>query len=123
MRGKFEDLEVWQESQNLAVMIYGAVKKFPADEKFGLVDQLRRASSSVSANIAEGYGRDGRADTQHFLAIAVGSLLETKSFLYLANRLGYIDEQELDTCIAQVEKCHKLLRGFRNWLKNYPEEN
>lgn len=109
----FEDLIVWQESQILAVQIYKITKLFPKDELFGLTSQVRRAVSSVSANIAEGFGRASLNDKRHFMTIAYGSLLETKNFLYLAHKLNYIDKSELDTLLKQTVSCQKLLNAFK----------
>jgi four helix bundle protein len=83
----FEQLNVWQKSQDLAVDIYKLTKDFPSDELFAITNQLRRAASSISANIAEGFGRQTNKDKLHFYVIAYGSLLEVKNFLYLSNKL------------------------------------
>lgn len=113
----FEQLTVWQESQNLAVLIYSVTKSFPREELFALTSQIRRAASSISANIAEGFGRQSVSDKRHFMTIAYGSLLETKNFLYLAERLGYIDKAAQENCLEQVVSCQKLLNAFRKSLK------
>lgn len=113
----FESLTVWQEAQNLAVAVYKETKRFPKEELFGITSQLRRAASSVSANIAEGFGRSSKNDKLHFYTIAYGSLLETKNFLYLSAKLGYIDESTLRTLIAQTTSCQKLLNAFKAGLQ------
>lgn len=115
---EFEDLHVWQESQNLAVQIYTASKLFPKDEQFGITNQIRRAVTSVSANIAEGYGRSGVNDKLHFMTIAYGSLLETKNFIYLSHRLDYLNKEDMNTMITQIVICQKLLNGFKRSLKS-----
>ncbi len=108
---------MWQEAQNLAVAVYKETKRFPKEELFGITSQLRRAASSVSANIAEGFGRSSKNDKLHFYTIAYGSLLETKNFLYLSAKLGYIDESTLRTLIAQTTSCQKLLNAFKAGLQ------
>ena len=108
----FEDLTVWQECQNLAVMVYRLVESFPSHEKFGLTSQLQRASSSVSANIAEGFGRRSAKDKLQFFTIAYGSLLETKNFLYLSQKLDYIEAEALKPLLDQTTSCQKLLNAF-----------
>ncbi len=113
----FENLTVWQESQDLAVVVYRASESFPKDEQFGLTSQLRRAVSSVSANIAEGFGRTATKDKLHFYTIAYGSLLETKNFLYLSEKLGYIDDNTLNQLIEQSIKCQKLINAFKAGLR------
>ena len=112
---KFEDLEVWKESLKLARLIYTCTKSFPKEEQFALTNQIRRASYSVSANIAEGFGRSTSRDKLHFYTIAYGSLLETKNFLYLAKELEYIDI--IDHELEQVISCQKLLNAFMRPLK------
>lgn len=108
----FEQLSVWQESQNLAVSVYSAVHNFPEEEKFGITSQLKRASSSISANIAEGFGRKSLKDKLHFYAIAYGSLLETKNFVYLAKKLCYLSDEAEELLINQITKCQKLLNAY-----------
>lgn len=112
----FEDLIVWQESQNLAVSIYKITKQFPKDELFAITNQLRRAASSISANIAEGFGRSTSKDKTHFYVMAYGSLLEVKNFLYLSNKLDYITKQELDELLLQSTSCQKLINASKRAL-------
>jgi len=91
----FWDLIVWQKSNAITLEIYTIVKKFPQDERFGMISQLRRASSSVGANIAEAFGRYGFQDKNRFYHIARGSTTEVQNFLILAKGLGYISDVEL----------------------------
>ena len=113
----FEDLVVWQESQNLAVQVYEITKQFPREEVFGITSQIKRAVSSVSANIAEGFGRQTLKDKLQFYTIAYGSLLETKNFLYLSQRLGYIAEEHLDALLDTTVSCWKFLNGLNKSLQ------
>lgn len=113
----FEDLVVWQVSQSLAVDIYEITKEFPRDELFGITNQLRRAASSISANIAEGFGRSSVNDKAHFYTIAYGSLLETKNFLYLSEKLGFLDKEKLDALIEQSISCQKLINASKRSIK------
>lgn len=108
----FEQFEVWQKAIDLAVSIYKLTDNFPKSEIYSLTNQMRRASSSVSANIAEGYGRHGYKEKMQFYKIANGSLLETKSFCYLANRLGYMTEQELDEIMPDFLNLQKLINAL-----------
>ncbi len=114
----FEDLRVWQESQLFAVEIYKVTKIFPQEEIFAMTSQLRRAVSSISANIAEGFGRSSFRDKLHFYTMAYGSLLEVKNFLYLAEKLEYINKTDLDRLIEHGVKCQKLINAFKSGLKN-----
>lgn len=84
------ELIVWQKSMDLAVKIYAYTSKFPSDEKFGLVSQMRRAAVSISSNIAEGSRRRGK-DLRNFLTIAFGSASELETQLELTKRLEYGD--------------------------------
>ena len=113
----FEDLVVWRESQNLAVEVYTLLRLFPKEEVFGLISQTKRAVSSVSANIAEGFGRKTSKDKLQFYTIAYGSLLETKNFLYLGEKLQYISSAQLEKTLGQVVSCQKLLNAFMRPLK------
>lgn len=113
----FEELRVWQEAQNLAVNVYRETKDFPKEEVFGITSQIRRAVSSISANIAEGFGRKTPKDKLHFYVIAYGSLLETKNFLHLSARLDYIDEKKTKDLIEQCVVNQKLLNAFMRPLR------
>lgn len=114
---RFEDMEVWQEAQEFAVLVYKVTNNFPAEEKFGLTSQLRRASSSISANIAEGFGRSSKKDTAHFYHIARGSLLETKNFAYLSARLAYIDQGTLEILIKNADSINQQITAILRYFK------
>ncbi|CAN5401924.1 four helix bundle protein [soil metagenome] len=116
---KFEDMTVWQESQELAVLVYHVTKKFPGDEQYALTSQLRRAASSVSANIAEGFGRATSKDRSHFYHIALGSLLETKNFIYLSARLEYITKDEVVATIKGIDSVHRQITAILGFFKRY----
>ncbi len=108
----FTDLKVWQESHKLALMIYKATEKFPKDEQFGLSSQLKRASSSVTSNIAEGFGRSTGKDKEHFFVMASGSIYEVKSQLILTKDLAYITIEHFQAIANQANTAHKLLHGL-----------
>ena len=78
----FYQLKAWQENHQLVLSIYKITKTFPNEEKYGIIDQLRRASSSITANIAEGFGRFHYADKIRFYLQARGSLKEVENFIY-----------------------------------------
>ena len=86
----FRELEVWRESMDLVVLVYGLLDALPNHERFALCDQLRRAVISIPSNIAEGFGRDSHKDFGHFLSIARGSLYEVDTQLEIAERMGYL---------------------------------
>ena len=91
MEGPFKNLVVWQRAMELVRLVYQLSKTFPADERYALTDQLRRAVVSIPSNIAEGNGRASDKDYAHFLSIARGSLYETITQLQIAQDLGYVD--------------------------------
>lgn len=117
----FEDLEAWKISINLAVEIYKLTKSFPKEEVFSLTNQMRRASTSISANIAEGCGRYNYKEKLQFYKIANGSLLEVKSFCYLSQKLDYISIVELNNTIELIVSSQKLISGLIRGVKNKHE--
>ena len=111
---RFEDLIAWQKAQDLAVMIY---EKFYQSKEFSFKDQIFRASVSVSNNIAEGFERSSDKDFARFLFISKGSNAEVKSMLYLAQRLQFINEQDLKIGLSLCDEIGRILNGFINSLK------
>lgn len=99
----FEDLRIWQAAHALALQIYQVTAGFPGSELYGLTNQIRRASSSVAANIAEGYGRFSRSEYMHFIYVARGSLMETKSFVYLARDMGYLGAEAAKGLLNDID--------------------
>lgn len=85
----FKDLIVWQRSNQLTVALYELTSAFPADERYGLTSQLRRAGVSVASNIAEGYGRGATGEYKHFLGMARGPNAEVQTQLVIAGELGF----------------------------------
>jgi four helix bundle protein len=90
MAKTFRELVVWQVAMDLTEQIYRATATFPADERFGLTSQMRRAAVSIPSNIAEGHGRNSTADFRHFLGIARGSAREIETQVLIAERLDLI---------------------------------
>lgn len=115
----FTDLFVWQEGHTLVVSIYKVTKSFPREELYSLVDQIRRAASSVTANIAEGFGRRSYKEKVQFYYQAQGSLLEVKNFLLIAKDVGYLSEEQLRVLMQNADQTHKLLQGFIQKTKSY----
>lgn len=91
----FERLDVWQLSMKLAESIYSITGKFPAEERFGITGQLRRAAVSISNNLAEGSSRTTGTEQARFTEISYGSLMEVLNLLLLAQKLNYLDIQIL----------------------------
>lgn len=108
----FEDLVAWQQARTLAKEIYLMSRAFPKEEQFALTSQMRRAATSVTANIAEGFSRQTAPDKVHFYSIALGSLTELQSFLYTALDVEYIQENIRKKLYDQSVQSHKLLNGL-----------
>jgi four helix bundle protein len=111
----FSKLHVWKRAHALVLAIYRETRTFPIDERFGLTAQLRRAASSVPANIAEGSKRRSDADFARFVNIAEGSLGEAEYHLILARDLGYLDPSEL---LEEVDEVGRMLNGLRERLSS-----
>lgn len=94
---------------NLAETVYQITEKFPSNERWGLVPQMRRSAVSVPSNIAEGYGRRATGDYRHHLSIARGSLLELETQVILCQRLKYIKIEEIDSVLNEIEQISKML--------------
>ncbi|MBW4692641.1 MAG: four helix bundle protein [Lyngbya sp. HA4199-MV5] len=108
----YRDLKVWQESMNLAEVCYKTTKTFPKEEIYGMTSQIRRAATSVPANIAEGYGREYRQEYIQFLRIAQGSLKELETHLLLTQRVDLLTTESADLTLKQCESVGKLLRAL-----------
>jgi four helix bundle protein len=102
-RFRFERIEAWQLARALNKKVYAVTRQFPRDEMFALTPQLRRASVSVSSNIAEGSGRNSDVDFAHFLEIAYGSLMEVVSQLFLALDESYLTENSFDQLADEAD--------------------
>jgi len=101
----YKDLRVWEEAHRLTLTVYKATQAFPKDERFGLTSQIRRASASIGANLAEGCGRRSDGEMGRFVKIAMGSGAELSYHLLLARDLGFMNEgqhTELDTSLERV---------------------
>src|SRR5829696_7048671 len=105
----FQDLEVWQKAHAWVLEVYRLTKCFPREELFGLTSQLRRAATSVPANIAEGFVKRGKADKLRFYNIGQGSLEESRYYLILAHDLGYAHTGGMLDQLAEVSR---MLEGY-----------
>ena len=113
----FETLEVWKQARVFRIMIIDLCKQLPQEEKFRLIDQLKRSSRSVTANIVEGYGRFHYFDNLKFCRDARGSLNETFDHVTVAFDETYITKETLVHYKQQFEKVLKLLNGYTGYLK------
>jgi len=112
----FEKLEVWQKAIDFADLVYATTQSFPADERFGLTNQMRRAAVSVSSNIAEGSSRMSKADFARFIEIATGSVFEVVSQCFISRRRDFVNERNFARLYAAAEEQSKMLSGLRRSL-------
>jgi four helix bundle protein len=113
----FRDLIAWQKGIRLALLVYRLTKRFPDEEKFGMVSQMRRSAVSIPANIAEGYGRGRRAEYVRYLEIGRGSLFEVQTYLELAREMQWVDGEELGTVARLAEEVDRVVSALLRSLK------
>src|SRR5438034_8968451 len=112
----FEKLDVWQKAIDFADLIYNETRRFPAEERFGLTNQLRRAAVSISSNIAEGSSRSSKTDFARFTEIAAGSLFEAVSQSFIARRQSFSNEDQFRTIYTDAEQLSRMLSDLRKSL-------
>ena len=112
----FEKLDVWQKAIDFADTVYRLTRSFPADERFGLTSQMRRAAVSIGSNIAEGSARRSRPDFAHFIEIAIGSLFEVVTQATVGRNQGFLSESDYIAVYAAAETQGKMLSGLRRSL-------
>ncbi len=117
MKTNYKDLLVWQKAFQLGIDIYAVTKKFPPEERFCLVDQMRRSAVSIPSNIAEGAGRQYRKEYIQFLAIAKSSCNELETQLLFSERLSYLPSQESEKLQGQILEILKMLSSLIASLK------
>ena len=114
---RFSDLTVWQKAHELTLAVYRVTEKFPRSERFGIVSQLRRSAASVSANVAEGFGRRTTKELLRCLQISRGELEETRYFMILSRDLGYISADVFETMNARCDSVGQLINALGRSLK------
>ena len=112
----YRQLEVWQLAMDLAERCYQATQGFPKEELFGLTSQIRRSAVSIPANIAEGQGREHTKEFLNHLSMARGSLLELETHLMLSQRIGLLQQPELDSLLTMTDRLSRMLSGLRKAL-------
>jgi four helix bundle protein len=115
----FTDLIVWQEGHKLVVLIYTLTKTFPKEEKYSLVDQMRRAATSVTSNIAEGFGRQTYKEKVQFYYQAKGSLTELKNQIFIAKDINYLNQDQIVWLMKQSNCVDQLLQGLIKKSKTF----
>lgn len=114
---QFKELVIWKKSRFFCTEIYSITATFPNDEKFGITNQLRRASVSIPSNIAEGSSRNSNKDFSRFIEISIGSAYEIETQLLIASDLGFINHDKLDSLIIQLDEIIRMISKFRSTLK------
>jgi four helix bundle protein len=105
----YRNMQVWQRAHQLTLAVYRSTKSWPREELYGLTSQVRRAATSVPANVAEGTGRFGKAELRRFLQIALGSACELDYLLLLAKDLEYLPTQQQSQMAAELTEIRKML--------------
>lgn len=113
----FCDLEAWQKANELTIIVYQRTKDFPKDEMFGIISQMRRAASSIMANIAEGFARFYFKDKNRFYYFARGSVAELQSFSMLSRGLDYLEHDKCKEIIDKADEVGRLINGLINSVK------
>ena len=114
----FEKLEVWKDAIGFIKLIYRISRKFPDEEKFGIINQLRRASLSVSSNISEGNSRRTKKDQGYFTNIAFSSLMEALSLVIVSYQLGYLSKENYIIVRHEIEKIANKLNALHKAQMN-----
>jgi four helix bundle protein len=115
---KFEDIQSWQKARILTLEIYKITSTEGFSKDFGLRDQIRRASVSIMANIAEGFGRKSNKDFAHFLVIAHASTAEVQSHLYVSLDLKYVEQAEFEGLYEMLDHISRLIMAFCKHLQS-----
>ncbi|MBF0598130.1 four helix bundle protein [Faecalibacter rhinopitheci] len=114
----YKKLKVWELGHELTLMVYQKTSTFPKEEMFGLTSQIRRASSSIPTNIAEGCGRYSSKELTQFLNISLGSANETSYLLFLAKDLNYLTNEDFENLNNQIEQIKAMLINLISKIKN-----
>ena len=117
-----KDLDIWKLGIELVELIYKICEKYPNEEKFGIVSQIKRASVSIPSNIAEGSTRNSQKEFIQFCYIALGSLSEVETQLIISKRLNFISDNTLNEILKKVEVLRKKLLNFIKYLKRITYE-
>ena len=113
----FTDLNAYKEAHKLVLMVYQITKEFPKEERYGLIDQMRRAVVSITSNIAEGFSRNTAKDKYQLYTLAQGSLTELQSQLLISRDLSYLTKEDFSQIANQTVIVNKLINGLKR-IKN-----
>jgi four helix bundle protein len=115
----FTDLNVWKEGHQLVIAIYTVTKSFPKEELYSITDQMRRSAASITANVAEGFGRQTYKEKVQFYYLAKGSLSELKNSILIAKDVGYLLPKDFEKLVNQANLVDQLLQGFIKKSKTF----
>lgn len=115
----FTDLDAWKVNHKLVLEIYKITRSFPKEEKYGIIDQIRRAASSITANIAEGWGRYHYGDRVKFYHQARGSSCEVQNYLILSKDLNYVNEEEFEKLRMLAFEGYKVINGLIRSVESF----
>jgi four helix bundle protein len=115
---RFKELTAWQKAVDLALDVYQVTKRFPSEERFGLISQINRCGVSMPSNIAEGAGRNTDGEFHHFLGISVGSSCELETQLIIANRLNFLAQNDLVVLSNKIADIQNMTFGLQKSLKS-----
>ena len=118
-----QGLRVWQKAMDLVVLCHRVTGTFPADERFGLVSQVRRSAFSIPANIAQGFGRWNSREFGRFLSIASGSARELETHLLIAARLGFLSQREAAPLLAAIDEVARMLFAMLSKIQSRAAKN
>lgn len=114
---KYNDLIIWKKSMELAKVIYTLTDKFPKDERFGIISQMRRATISIASNIAEGAGRESKKEFVYFLSVSNGSSYELQTQLLIAEEVEFINPEKIKQANELIDEIQKMNFALRKKLK------
>ena len=117
----FRDLEIWQLAMEIIVTIYELTKRYPREELFGLVSQMRRASLSIASNIAEGFNRFHNKEYRQFLYVALGSCAELETQIEVCFLLNYVSQQNKDTLLEKLDHESRMINNLIKRLSLSPK--
>lgn len=113
----YKDLKVWEKAHLFTLNVYEGTKSFPKEEIYSLTNQVRRAASSIPANIAEGCGKNGKLELAHYLNIALGSANESEYFLILSRDLNYLPREKFDVLFLLINEVKGMLISLINKVR------
>lgn len=116
MKHNFKNLLIWEKAMKLAKDIYRLTTSFPAEEKFGLIGQMRRCAVSIPSNIAEGCGRNTTPQLKNFLSISVGSTCELETQTLIARDMGFLTQEDANSIINKTIEVRRMIIGFSGTL-------